>query len=137
MRLPTVLPVLLLLSVCGSSPPPPPPPEPKKLVVAGYFTERGVYERGYLVKDLETSDTAARLTHLKYAFAKVTGGRSAVGDELAAHRKPITAADGVDGVAAAEGNFGQLRRLKARQPGLRLLWSFGGWNGSADRKSVV
>jgi chitinase len=130
MRLWPVLPVLLLLSACGSAPAPP-PPEPKKLVVAGYFTEWGVYERGYRVKDLETSGTAARLTHLKYAFGKVTGGRCAIGDEYAAHRKPIAAGDGVDGVAAAEGNFGQLRRLKARHPGLRLLWSFGGWNGSA------
>ncbi|MDI6100468.1 glycosyl hydrolase family 18 protein [Actinoplanes sp. NEAU-A12] len=37
----------------------------------------------------------------------------------------------MDGVAAVEGNFGQLRRLKARHPELRLLWSFGGWSGSA------
>ena len=139
MRLRPVFLVLLLLAACGSSPPPSPAPSPEPspqpapapLVVAGYFTEWGTYERGYRVKDLETSGAAARLTHLTYAFGRVTGGRCAVGDAWAAHRKPVTAADSVDGTAAAGGNFGQLRRLKARHPGLRLLWSFGGWSGSA------
>ncbi len=104
-------------------------------MVAGYFTEWSVYGRGYRVKDLQTSGAAQRLTHLKYAFGKVTGGRCAAGDEWAAVGRPVTAAESVDGVAdaataALRGSFGQLRKLKAANPQLKLLWSFGGWTGS-------
>ncbi|MFC7529601.1 glycoside hydrolase family 18 protein [Actinoplanes sp. GCM10030250] len=129
--------LLTAVSSCGSEPSPDPPePDPAPRVVAGYFTEWGVYGRDYLVKNLRTSGAADRLTHLKYAFGKVTGGRCAVGDDWAAHRKPIEAADSVDGVAdlpadPLRGSFGQLRKLKAAYPHLKLLWSFGGWTGSA------
>ncbi|WP_430781204.1 glycoside hydrolase family 18 protein [Actinoplanes sp. G11-F43] len=116
--------MLLLLSACGTSPPAPKTP----LVVAGYFTEWGVYDRGYRVKDL----AADRLTHLKYAFGKIVDGKCAVGDAWAAYQKPTAAEDSVDGVAdPGGGTFGQLRKLKARHPELKLLWSFGGWNDSA------
>ncbi|MEU4423645.1 glycoside hydrolase family 18 protein [Actinoplanes sp. NPDC024001] len=127
--------LLSSLASCGSEPEPGPDPAPPP-VVAGYFTEWGVYGRGYQVKNLQTSGAAGRLTHLKYAFGEVAGGRCAVGDDWAAHRKPIAAADSVDGVAdqpaaTLRGSFGQLRKLKAAHPRLRLIWSFGGWTGSA------
>jgi chitinase len=32
--------------------------------------------------------------------------------------------------ATLKGDFGQLRTLKAKHPRLKLIWSFGGWNGS-------
>ena len=125
--------VLLALASCGGEPRPAPP---APLVVAGYFTEWGVYGRGYLVKNLQTSGAARRLTHLKYAFGKVDGGRCAMGDDWAATGKPVTAADSVDGVAdrpgdTLRGSFGQLRKLKAAYPSLKVLWSFGGWSDSA------
>ncbi len=128
--------VLLALASCSSPRPSPPDPAPAPQVVAGYFTEWGVYGRGYRVKNLQTSGAASRLTHLKYAFGKVTGGRCAEADDWAAHQKPITAADSVDGVAdrptdTLRGSFGQLRKLKAANPRLKVLWSFGGWSGSA------
>ncbi|GIF15260.1 chitinase [Actinoplanes teichomyceticus] len=105
-------------------------------VVAGYFTEWGVYGRGFPVKKLVTSRAAGRLTHVLYAFGKVGGGRCGVGDAWAAYRRPVTAADSVDGVAdrpsdPLRGNFGQLRKLKAAYPDLRILWSFGGWTLSS------
>jgi chitinase len=70
-----------------------------------------------------------------YAFGRVAGGRCAAGDSWADYQKPIAAADSVDGAAdepgdEPRGNFGQLRKLKADHPGLRLIWSFGGWTGS-------
>ncbi len=105
-------------------------------MVAGYFTEWGVYGRDFRVKNLQESGAVKRLTHLKYAFGKVDAGRCAAGDKWAAFGRPVAAADSVDGVADTpatplKGSFGQLRKLKAAHPRLKVLWSFGGWNGSA------
>jgi chitinase len=128
---------LLVIAVagCGSGDPlsRSAPPSATKRVV-GYFTNWGIYGRDYQVKDVETSGAAARLTHLMYAFGSVAGGRCAISDGWADSQKPIPAENSVDGRAdtgdALRGTIGQLRRLKARHPGLKVLWSFGGWTGS-------
>lgn len=62
--------------------------------VVGYFTEWGTYDRKYLVKNVETSGSAAKLTHINYAFGNVTGGKCAMGDSYAATDRAYTAADG-------------------------------------------
>ncbi|MEU1039981.1 glycoside hydrolase family 18 protein [Streptomyces sp. NPDC005551] len=103
--------------------------------VVGYFTEWGVYDRNYHVKNIETSGSAAKLTHINYAFGNVTGGKCAMGDAYAATDKAYTAAQSVDGVADTwdqplRGNFNQLRKLKKLHPNLKVLWSFGGWTWS-------
>ncbi|WP_406214366.1 glycoside hydrolase family 18 protein [Streptomyces canus] len=104
--------------------------------VVGYFTEWGTYDRKYFVKNIETSGSAAKLTHINYAFGNVTGGKCAMGDAYAATDRTYTAAESVDGVADTwdqplRGNFNQLRELKKRHPGLKVLWSFGGWTWSS------
>ncbi|MEV7324945.1 glycoside hydrolase family 18 protein [Streptomyces sp. NPDC093970] len=104
--------------------------------VVGYFTEWGVYDRKYLVKNVETSGSAAKLTHINYAFGNVTGGKCAMGDSYAATDRAHTAAESVDGVADTwdqplRGNFNQLLKLKKKHPNLRILWSFGGWTWSS------
>ncbi|GGN71498.1 chitinase [Streptomyces albiflavescens] len=104
--------------------------------VVGYFTEWGVYDRNYHVKNIETSGSAARLTHINYAFGNVTGGKCAMGDSYAATDKAYTAGQSVDGVADTwdqplRGNFNQLLKLKKKHPGLKVLWSFGGWTWSS------
>ncbi|GKQ40106.1 glycoside hydrolase family 18 protein [Streptomyces sp. A012304] len=104
--------------------------------VVGYFTEWGTYDRRYYVKNIETSGSAARLTHINYAFGNVTGGKCAIGDSYAATERTYTAAESVDGVADTwdqplRGTFNQLRELKKKHPGLRVLWSFGGWTWSS------
>ncbi|GII24998.1 glycosyl hydrolase family 18 protein [Planosporangium mesophilum] len=115
--------------------PPAPPPSGSKVV--GYFTEWGVYGRNYHVKNIHTSGSAAKLTHIVYAFGNTTGGRCSIGDSYADYDKAYSAADSVDGVAdtwdagALRGNFGQLRRLKKMYPNLKVVWSFGGWTWSA------
>ncbi|GAA2626060.1 glycoside hydrolase family 18 protein [Streptomyces vastus] len=103
--------------------------------VVGYFTEWGTYQRQYLVKNIETSGSAARLTHINYAFGNVTGGKCAMGDSYAATERTYTAAESVDGVADTwdqplRGTFNQLRELKKKHPNLKVLWSFGGWTWS-------
>ncbi|WP_037670866.1 glycoside hydrolase family 18 protein [Streptomyces griseus] len=104
--------------------------------VVGYFTEWGTYDRKYYVKNIETSGSAARLTHINYAFGNVTGGKCAMGDSYAATERTYTAAESVDGVADTwdqplRGTFNQLRELKKKHPGLKVLWSFGGWTWSS------
>ncbi|MEU1047809.1 glycoside hydrolase family 18 protein [Streptomyces sp. NPDC005897] len=103
--------------------------------VVGYFTEWGVYDRGYHVKNIETSGSADELTHINYSFGNVTGGKCAMGDAYAATDRAYTAADSVDGVADTwdqplRGNFNQLLKLKQKHPDLKILWSFGGWTWS-------
>ncbi|MFF1723498.1 glycoside hydrolase family 18 protein [Streptomyces sviceus] len=104
--------------------------------VVGYFTEWGTYDRKYYVKNIETSGSAAKLTHINYAFGNVTGGKCAMGDAYAATDLTYTAAESVDGVADTwdqplRGNFNQLRELKKKHPGLKVIWSFGGWTWSS------
>ncbi|WP_213456412.1 glycosyl hydrolase family 18 protein [Rhizomonospora bruguierae] len=119
-----------------TQPPTTQPPTGGKKVV-GYFTEWGIYGRNYHVKNIVTSGSAAKLTHILYAFGNTTGGRCSIGDSYADYDKAYSAADSVDGVAdtwdagALRGNFGQLRRLKKMYPNIRVLWSFGGWTWSA------
>ena len=101
----------------------------------GYFTNWGVYQRNYHVKNIETSGSAGKLTHINYAFGNVQGGKCTVGDGYADYEKAYTAADSVDGKADTwdqplRGNFNQLLKLKAKHPNLKILWSFGGWTWS-------
>ncbi|MEV6519905.1 glycosyl hydrolase family 18 protein [Micromonospora chalcea] len=116
-----------------TQPPTTPPPGGKKVV--GYFAEWGVYARNYHVKNIHTSGSAAKLTHILYAFGNTTGGRCSIGDSYADYEKAYTAADSVDGVADTwdqplRGSFNQLRKLKKMYPNLKVLWSFGGWTWS-------
>jgi len=91
--------------------------------VVGYFTEWGVYDRNYHVKNIETSGSASKLTHINYAFGNVTNGGCAIGDAYADYQKTYDAAGSVDGVADTwdqplAGSFNQLKKLKAKHPGL-------------------
>ncbi|MFB7313250.1 glycoside hydrolase family 18 protein [Streptomyces sp. NPDC056192] len=103
--------------------------------VVGYFADWGVYQRNYHVKNIETSGSADKLTHINYAFGNVTGGKCAVGDSYADYEKAYTADQSVDGVADTwdqplRGSFNQLRKLKKLHPNLKVIWSFGGWTWS-------
>ncbi|MFJ2314710.1 glycoside hydrolase family 18 protein [Streptomyces sp. NPDC087846] len=103
--------------------------------VVGYFTNWGVYQRNYHVRNIETSGSADKLTHINYAFGNVTGGKCAIGDSYADYEKAYTADQSVDGVADTwdqdlRGNFNQLRKLKKLHPDLKVIWSFGGWTWS-------
>jgi chitinase len=101
-------------------------------VYAAYFGGWDVYSRGFFPKDIP----ARRLTHVFYAFA-VPGsdGTCRSSDSWADYGRPFTAAESVDGVGdgraqALRGNFNQLRELKRRHRGLKVLLTIGGWGGS-------
>ncbi|KOU32331.1 chitinase [Streptomyces sp. WM6373] len=111
------------------------PPDPGGKVKLGYFTNWGVYGRNYHVKNLVTSGTASKITHINYAFGNVQNGQCTIGDAYADYDKAYTADQSVDGVADTwdqplRGNFNQLRKLKKQYPNIKVLWSFGGWTWS-------
>ncbi|MEU1691803.1 glycoside hydrolase family 18 chitinase [Streptomyces hirsutus] len=116
----------------GNTEEPPPTGDKVKL---GYFTEWGVYGRNYHVKNLVTSGSAAKITHINYAFGNVTNGQCKLDDAYAATDKAYTADQSVSGTADTwdqplRGNFNQLRQLKAKYPHIKVLYSFGGWTYS-------
>jgi chitinase len=116
----------------GSTEEPPPTGDKVKL---GYFTEWGVYGRNYHVKNLVTSGSASKITHINYAFGNVKNGQCTVDDTFAAYEKAYTADQSVSGTADTwdqplRGNFNQLRQLKAKYPHIKVLYSFGGWTYS-------
>lgn len=120
----------------GTTPPPP------KAVKMGYFTNWGVYGRNYHVKNIVTSGSASKITHINYAFGNVQGGKCTIGDAYADYDKAYTADQSVDGVADTwdqplRGNFNQLRKLKKAYPNIKVLWSFGGWTWSGGFGQAV
>ncbi|WP_435851237.1 glycosyl hydrolase family 18 protein [Streptomyces thermolilacinus] len=117
-------------------------PGPSSTVKMGYFTNWGVYGRNYHVKNLVTSGTASKITHINYAFGNVQNGKCTIGDAYADYDKAYTADQSVDGKADTwdqplRGNFNQLRKLKAQYPHIKVLWSFGGWTWSGGFGQAV
>ncbi|MEU5920346.1 glycoside hydrolase family 18 chitinase [Streptomyces sp. NPDC047141] len=111
-------------------------------VKMGYFTNWGVYGRNYHVKNIVTSGSASKITHINYAFGNVQGGKCTIGDSYADYDKAYTADQSVDGVADTwdqplRGNFNQLRKLKKAYPNIKILWSFGGWTWSGGFGQAV
>ena len=123
--------------------------------VIGYFTQWGIYGRNYQVKDIEASGSAGYLTHINYAFGNVRNNRCEVGviqpsneatgeggDAFADYSKSFGAGQSVDGVGDTwdqplRGNWNQLKKLKAKHPGLKVLISLGGWTWSRGFASAA
>ncbi|WP_251072699.1 glycoside hydrolase family 18 chitinase [Streptomyces sp. ISL-43] len=123
------------VTTTGGTTDPGDPGNPGAAVKLGYFTDWGVYQRNYHVKNLVTSGSAAKITHINYAFGNVQGGKCTIGDAYADYQKTYDASSSVSGVAdtwdqPVAGNFNQLRQLKKKYPNIKVLYSFGGWTWS-------
>ena len=123
--------------------------------VLGYFTQWGIYGRNYRVKNIDTSGSAAKLTHINYAFGNVRNNicevgltipsneaTGAGGDAFADYSKAFSAAESVSGVADSwdqplRGNWNQLKQLKAKYPNIKVLISLGGWTWSRGFASAA
>jgi chitinase len=101
------------------------PPAPSAPRVVGYLASWGVRSKGAAIANLP----AKQLTHIFYAFALIgPDGSVVLGDRCV----DVGACDrGAALPAKLGGNFAELRRLKARNPHLKLTISVGGWGGSA------
>ena len=131
----------------------PPSQAGKRLI--GYFTQWGIYGRNYRVKQIDTSGSAAHLTHINYAFGNVRNNRCEVGitqmadpgsgaggDAFADYTKAFGASESVSGRADSwnqplRGNWNQLKQLKAKHPDLKVLISLGGWTWSRGFSSAA
>ncbi|MEG2805474.1 glycosyl hydrolase family 18 protein [Stenotrophomonas sp.] len=123
--------------------------------VIGYFTQWGIYGRNYRVRNIDTSGSAARLTHINYAFGNVRNNRCEVGvtqasdpntgvggDAFADYTKAFGAGESVSGSADTwdqplRGNWNQLKQLKAKHPNVKVLISLGGWTWSRGFSSAA
>lgn len=130
-----------------------PPPGSKRVI--GYFVQWGIYGRNYRVRNIDTSGSAAKLTHINYAFGNVRNNRCEVGltipsdsntgaggDAFADYTKAFAAGESVSGAADTwdqplRGNWNQLKQLKAKYPGLKVLISLGGWTWSRGFASAA
>ena len=124
-------------------------------VLLGYFAQWGIYGRNYHVKNIDTSGSAANLTHINYAFGNVRNNRCEVGltvpsdpntgaggDAFADYSKAYGADQSVDGKADTwdqplRGSWNQLKKLKAKYPKLKVLISLGGWTWSRGFSSAA
>ncbi|SEL62859.1 chitinase [Roseateles sp. YR242] len=124
-------------------------------ILLGYFAQWGIYGRNYQVKNIDTSGSAAQLTHINYAFGNVRNNRCEVGvvvpsdantgaggDAFADYSKSFAADQSVDGVADTwdqplRGNWNQLKKLKAKYPNIKVLISLGGWTWSRGFSSAA
>ncbi len=123
--------------------------------VIGYFTQWGIYGRNYKVKHIDSSGSAARLTHINYAFGNVRNNRCEVGvsqlanastgaggDAYADYTRSFGTSESVNGRADTwnqplRGNWNQLKQLKAKHPQLKVLISLGGWTWSRGFASAA
>jgi chitinase len=123
--------------------------------VIGYFTQWGIYGRNYRVKNIDTSGSAAKMTHINYAFGNVRNNRCEVGvtqasdpntgvggDAFADYTKSFGASESVSGIGDTwdqplRGNWNQLKELKAKYPGLKVMISLGGWTWSRGFSSAA
>ena len=116
----TALALSLAVVAAAASKPVAPP-----MRVVGYLASWGVKTKGTPIAKLP----ANQLTHIFYAFALIDNTGSVVlGDRCI---DVGVCARGQELPAQPGGNFGELQRLKARNPHLRLTISIGGWGGSA------
>jgi len=106
-------------------------------IVVGYFPAWGIYS-DYFVRDIDPS----KITHINYGFINVKDNRpvigvtkTGVGDAWADYQRGMSAAESVDGVGDTwdqplKGNWNQLRKLKQRNPHIKVLAVLGGWTWS-------
>jgi GH18 family chitinase/glycerophosphoryl diester phosphodiesterase len=120
-----------------------------------YYDSWSVYENAFWVKNLDTQGIASKLTTLIYSFENIDpvnltcfAGIQPAGtdpnsptnydgasDAYADYQMGFTSSNSIDGSTdqwgqALEGNFNQLRELKAKYPNLKVLISLGGWTYS-------
>jgi chitinase len=114
---------LALIALTGAAVPPPVTAPPMRVVA--YLASWGVKSKGTPIAKLP----ANQLTHIYYAFALIDqSGAVVLGDRCV---DIGVCGRGESSSGSPGGNFGELRKLKTKNPHLKLTISIGGWGGSA------
>jgi len=102
-------------------------PSTQGKVLAGYFEEWSIYYANYNLADLESNGSAARLSHLFFAFANVTPAGCQIADEWADFETPyLPPVGGIASTWPVFGNFAELQKLKQLHPNLKVMIALGG-----------
>ncbi len=103
-------------------------------ILAGFFEEWSIYYANYNLADLESNGSAARLSHLIYAFGDVSASATDPASNTCVIADPyadfedasLPPVGGIPDVWPLYGNFAEILKLKQLHPGLKTLISLGG-----------
>lgn len=106
----------------------------QKKILAGFFEEWGIYYANYNLSNLESNGSAAKLSHLVYAFGDVSASASDPSTDTCVIADPwadfednnLPPVGGVADTWPLYGNFAEVLKLKQLHPNLKTLISLGG-----------
>jgi chitinase len=109
-------------------------------ILGAYFEQWSIYYPGYGLANLESNGSAARISHLIYAYANVTsptpeGSSCVIADPMADFEATnLVPVGGIPDTAPLFGNFAEIQKLKQLHPNLKTLIAIGG--GSAKNTAA-
>ena len=115
------------------------PPASHEKILAGYFEEWSIYYANYNLADLESNGSAAKLSHLIYAFGNLsvsaadpTSDTCAIADAWADfENNNLPPVGGIADTWPLFGNFAEILKLKQLHPNMKTLISLGGAGAAA------
>jgi len=114
-------------------------PPAKAKMLAGYFEEWSIYYANYNIANLESNGSAAKLSHLVYAFGDVSASATDPSSNTCVIADPwadfednnLPATGGIASSWPLFGNFAEILKLKQLHPTLKTIISLGGAGGTA------
>lgn len=103
-------------------------------ILAGFFEEWSIYYANYNLANLQSNGSAAKLSHLIYAFGDVSASASAPSTDTCVIADPwadfedngLPPVGGIADTWPLYGNFAEILKLKQLNPQLKTLISLGG-----------
>ncbi len=110
-------------------------------ILAGWFEEWSIYYANYNLANLESNGSAAKLSHLIYAFGDVSASASNPSSDTCAIADPwadfednnLPPVGGIASTWPLFGNFAEILKLKQLHPNLKTVISLGGASASATQ----
>ena len=108
-------------------------------ILAGFFEEWSIYYANYNLANLESNGSAAKLSHLVYAFGDVSASATdpstntcVIADAWADfENNNLPPVGGIPSTWPLFGNFAEILKLKQLHPGLQTVISLGGASAAA------
>ena len=112
---------------------------PSGKILGGWFEEWSIYYAKYNIANLESNGSAAKLSHLFYAFANVSASATAPANDTCVIADPfadfednnLPATGGIPSAWPLYGNFAEILKLKKLHPKLKTVISLGGAGAAA------